>query len=857
MRAALPELGVEGRMGVNTGEVLSGTEERLATGDAVNVAARLEQAAEPGEVLIGAETLALVGVTVEVGEQRSLDLKGKGQPVAGYPLASVREAAERSHSSRFVGRAREVQQLVDAWDRARTGERCELVTVVGDPGVGKSRLVAEALDQIHARVARGRCLSYGEGITYWPVIEVVKQLHTRPDDEHAAAAISSLLGETETLAGTDEIAWAFRKLLEARAPLVVCFDDIQWGEETFLELVESTALLSAGAPILLICMARPELLDRRPGWPAVLRLQPLPAAEAGALVGEAVSEEVRERIVRASGGNPLFLTEMGALGEDAEVPATLRALLAARLDQLDEPERRILERGAVEGELFHRGTVQALAPEETEVTPRLAALVRRDLVRPDRPMLPSEDAYRFRHLLIRDAAYDALPKATRADLHRRFADWLEEHGQSLVELDEIVGYHLEQAALYLAELGQPDSALAELASERLAGAGVRVRRRGDPDAAHSLLGRAVKLVEQPDVHLAAAFAMSHARARDAEPLLEEAARRADADGDAAGAALARTLAGVMRLWLGEVSADEAEQLGLVALPLLEARQDNAGLADVWYALGLGAYNHDCRFEQVVHATEMARSYEAHAGRPHPRSDGLHAMGLLYGPRPVGEALDRVEALDSTLRIDLIRAQLLLMSDRIEEARALARATEERARELGENAHAHANFDMADMESVEGNHEAAAERLRIWCNWCAEQDLVAGISSYAAQLGRELCLAGRYDEAEQSIARARELDDDAWLAQATWRQAAGLVSAHRGEHAAAERLAREALRHLQRTDSTKFHGDAYCDLAEVLEAAGRRDEAIAAWQEALERYERKGVVPLARRVRDRLAALEPA
>ncbi|HEY8107290.1 MAG TPA: adenylate/guanylate cyclase domain-containing protein, partial [Gaiellaceae bacterium] len=228
MREALPELGVEGRIGVNTGEVLAGTEERLATGDAVNVAARLEQAAEPGEVLIGAGTLALAGAAVEVGEERLLDLKGKSEPVAAHPLLAVREAAERSHAARFVGRERELQQLVDAWDVAVAGQRCELVTVVGDPGVGKSRLVAETLDRIDARVVRGRCLSYGEGITYWPVIEVVKQLHARPDDEHVATAISSLLGENETFAGTDEIAWAFRKLLEAQAPLVVCFDDIQW-----------------------------------------------------------------------------------------------------------------------------------------------------------------------------------------------------------------------------------------------------------------------------------------------------------------------------------------------------------------------------------------------------------------------------------------------------------------------------------------------------------------------------------------------------------------------------------------------------------------------------------------------------
>ncbi|MGH2977933.1 MAG: ATP-binding protein, partial [Gaiellaceae bacterium] len=401
---------------------------------------------------------------------------------------------------------------MDAWQRTLAEPRCELVTVVGDPGVGKSRLVAEALAPIDARVVRGRCLAYGEGITYWPVVEVVKQLGALPSDAAAANAIRSLLGESDGVSGTDEISWAFRKLLEEQAPLVVCFDDIQWGQETFLDLVESTALLSTGAPLLLICMARPEFFDRRPTWPATLRLAPLQEEEAGALVGAAVPEDVRQQIVRAAGGNPLFLTEMAALsdegGGEVEVPPTLRALLAARLDQLEEPERRVLERGAVEGELFHRGTVQALAPEETEVTPRLAALVRRDLVRPDRPQLPREDAYRFRHLLIRDAAYDALPKATRADLHRRFADWLEEHGQTLVELDEILGYHLEQAARYLDELGRDDAELSDEAARRLATAGRTALWRADPQAARSLLERAIALRRRADVHLVVDFAQS-------------------------------------------------------------------------------------------------------------------------------------------------------------------------------------------------------------------------------------------------------------------------------------------------------------------------------------------------------------
>lgn len=852
MRDALPELGVEGRIGVNTGEVLAGTEERLATGDAVNVAARLEQAAQPGEILIGAETLALVGGAVEVGHERLLDLKGKSEPVAAHPLLSILESAERAHTSRFVGRERELQQLVDAWDRALAGPRCELVTVVGDPGVGKSRLVGEALEQIDARVARGRCLSYGEGITYWPVVEVVKQLHGRPDDEHAAAAIGSLLGEGSTLAATDEIAWGFRKLLEAQAPLVVVFDDIQWGEETFLELVESTALLSAGAPLLLLCMARPELLDRRPGWPAVLRLEPLPEDEAGALVGGSLSDEVRERIIRASGGNPLFLTEMAALGEDAEVPATLRALLAARLDQLDEPERRVLEHGAVEGELFHRGAVQALAPEESEVTPRLTALVRRDLVRPDRPQLPREDAYRFRHLLIRDAAYDALPKATRADLHRRFAHWLEEHGRSLVELNEILGYHLEQAARYLAELGRPDAGLAEGASRRLATAGERARWRGDADAAHSLLGRAVRLAEQPDIHLEVAFAMSHVAARDAERLLEEAAGRADDRADAGGAALARGLAAQMRLWTGEGSIDDAEALGLAALPLLEDEEDHAGLAQMWFALASGVYNHSDRAEQMLHAAERAREYETLGGLPHQRSDGLRAMAHMLGPRPVGESLVALAAFDPAPRVDLAGAILLAMSGRVEDARTLARTAAEQARELGQRM---PEF-VPEIESLSGNHDAAAELLAAWLDWDAEHGLTGNAALTLAWRGRELALAGRYDEADECAAQALEHPGSSPTLEALRRQAVALVHAHRGEPVAAERLAREALVHVQKTDLPMYQGDAYCDLAEVLEAAGRREEAIAAWHEALDRYERKGIVPLARRVRERLAALEP-
>jgi class 3 adenylate cyclase/tetratricopeptide (TPR) repeat protein len=859
MRDALPELGVKGRIGVNTGEVLAGTEERLATGDAINVAARLQQAAQPGQVLIGSQTHELVGPAVEAGEERLLELKGKSEPIRAYPLVEILKPVERSHASRFVGRERELEQLVDAWDRALARPGCELLTVVGDPGVGKSRLVAEAVGRIDARVVRGRCLSYGEGITYWPVVEVVKQLDALPSDDFAARAIRSL-SEDDSATGTDEIAWAFRKLLEAQAPLVVCFDDIQWGEETFLDLVESIALLSTGAPLLLMCMARPELLDRRPRWPATLRLEPLLEEEAGALVGDAVPDLVRERIVRASGGNPLFLTEMVALagdGAEVEVPATLRALLVARLDQLEESERRVLERGAVEGELFHRGTVQALAPEETEVTPRLAALVRRDLVRPDQSQLPREDAYRFRHLLIRDAAYDALPKSTRADLHRRFAAWLEEHGRSLVEFDEVLGYHLEQAALYLDELGQSDPEVAIAAGDRLALAGRRAYSRGDLAAASSLLERSLGLTRAHrfDVHLELTFAevLRQTDLARAIAVADGAAERAASIGEEAGAALARTMAADAQARGGMESSTELERRAREALPLLEVAGDHDGLAMVWRSLGLVA-NVRCRTEDWARACEQALLY----ARPAQRGEFGASLGvaLCIGPRPADEALARLERLagESPHPVALVaRATLLAMLNRFEEARALALPARERGREFGLD---DPDIFFAEIALIEGDWETSASSLQRACELQEASGNTGHLSTYAPRLGNVLCTLGRYEEAEQLALTGRELGPpDDVLTQQEWRRTLALVRSAQGEHAEAEQLAREAVQFALQTDSPLYQGNAFCDLATVLEAAGRRDEAIASLHQALECYERKPIIPLARRVRERLAALQ--
>ena len=466
MRDALPELGLQGRIGVMTGEVVTGTEERLATGDAVNVAARLEQAAQPGEVLIGQPTLALVRDAAEVEAVEPLELKGKAEPVPAFRLLRVRDAPERRHGARFVGREHELAILREAWERVEKERRCELVTVIGDAGVGKSRLASEFLGSIEATVVQGRCLPYGEGITYWPVVEVLKQLDVSPPEEAAAAAIRSLLGESDAATSAEEIAWAFRKTLEhaaAERPLVVVFDDIQWGEQTFLDLIEHVALLSSDASILLLCMARPELSGAPPHLAGDAPARALARRRRRGAHRRARPERAAHEDRSRRGRQPALHrgdAGDGRRGGTARWSSRPRCRRCSRLASISSspPSAACSSVAAIEGEIFHRGAVQALAPAETQVTPHLAALVRKELIRPDRPQLAGEDGFRFRHLLIRDAAYDALPKATRAELHERLASWLEQHGTELVELDEIVGYHLEQACRYRAELGMPDDA---------------------------------------------------------------------------------------------------------------------------------------------------------------------------------------------------------------------------------------------------------------------------------------------------------------------------------------------------------------------------------------------------------------
>ena len=862
MRDALPTLGIRGRIGVNTGEVVTGTTERLVTGDAVNVAARFEQAAAPGEVLIGETTHSLVHGAVAAESVEPLVLKGKAEPVPAFRLVTVLDAPERSHLSRFVGRDRELAMIGEAWQRAQAESRCELLTVVGDAGVGKSRLVAEALAATEARVVRGRCLPYGAGITYWPVVEVIKQLTVLPSNPVAAAAIRSVLGESDVGTSGDEIAWAFRKLLEEQAPLVCVFDDVQWGDETFLDLVEATALLSTGAPLLLLCMARPELVERRPAWPGTLRLEPLPPEQADAMIGDEVAAELRERIGRAAGGNPLFISEMLAMAAEqaeVEVPPTLRALLAMRLDQLDEPERRVLERGSIEGEIFHRGAVQALTPEDTQVTTRLAALVRQQLVRPDRAQLVGDDGYRFRHLLIRDAAYEALPKALRADLHARFADWLDEHGQELVERDEIVGYHLEQAARYLGELAQPNADIAERAALRLAAAGRRAGDRLDYRAALALLGRAVELLHPIRLDLAleleAAWYMLGVDGRAAAEAADAAAGRAEGANDRSGAMLARATALYLRVYGGDRAAGigEAEELCRAALPLEVEHGDPRRIRLLWRLLAYCA-NARMQNDEDAEAAERELHYARLAGDTPSDTTGLD-MALILGPRPADEALHALEQIAEGLppgASDFGRATLLAMLGRIDDARRLAEARSEHLSEVSGDFSPGAEY-LGLIALIDGDSESACRHTAEFIDK-APPGSDGVMASWKSMLARDLYYLGRIEEVEPLLDAARK---SGWhpVERTLVPAVEALLLSGAGAHDQAAERARAAVATAEtETDNVWLQGWSNEDLALVLERAGCVSEAREALKRALTVWERKRCLPYAERARAQIDSL---
>ena len=571
MREALEDLNVtlrsgfgivlENRTGVNTGEVVTSdtsSSQRLATGDTVNVAARLEQVAPVGEVLIGESTYRLVREFVNVMPVEPLTLKGKPEPVPAYRLLSVTADARSARPADLplVGRAREIAALDAEFRRSVTGPEGRLVTVFGEAGVGKSRLIEEFVRRLagEATVLRGRCLSYGDGITFWPLAEVLRQAAgIVPEDTEedariklkscfgeqladATTRIESSMGLSQDPYGKDELFWGVRVALEelaSRTPLVVVFDDIHWAEATFLDLIEDILDASISVPLLLVCTARDEFREDRPRFAlgrraaSQIELRELSREESGLVVrnllgATSLPGPLERRILALAEGNPLFIEQMlsmlvddGRLRQQAgrwvfsgtakavSVPGNVSSLLGARLDRLGLAERRVVESASVIGLEFSSDAVSVLVQEDnagTDLGPVLAALCRKKLIR--RAEAGTANNFHFSHILIRDAAYARLLKRTRARLHERFAAWLAGMlGSRVAEYEEILGYHLEQSYLYRAELGPMDDAgqrLGATASRHLSSAGHRALVRGDMPAAANLSQRAAALLGEQE-----------------------------------------------------------------------------------------------------------------------------------------------------------------------------------------------------------------------------------------------------------------------------------------------------------------------------------------------------------------------
>jgi hypothetical protein len=683
------------RVCVETGEVVVGDAARgssFATGAAVNAAARLEQAAAPRQCLVGPDCLRLVRDVVVTQAHPVTDLKGIEGTLEAHRLLAIRDD-DGDHAVRvpMVGRALELAVLRQSFDRAVRNRTCQLATVLGPAGIGKSRLANEFISGLDgaATILRGRCVSYGEGVTYWPLVQAVRQaagLTGAEPEQQARAALAGLLegvpdadevlGRVAPVAGLggvpgppEDTAWAVQRLLEALAadrPLVLVVDDLHWAEPGLITVLEGVCDWSLDAPILVAVFARPEFLDDHPGWGAgrtnavAALLEPLRDEEVDALTSGLLDGPMptgaASRIREAAGGNPLFveqllamLVEDGTLARDdqgwtlrghvttLQIPPTITALLAARLDRLSAPERAVLAPAAVIGQVFHKAAVTKLSTVPADqVLAQLRALVRKALIRPTPSDLPGQEAFRFGHVLIRDAAYAALPKSARAELHERFARWLDKHyeGQSY---DDFVGSHLESAYRLRAQLGALDEDAHELGREsagRLEAAG-RLLLFADDKAAIGLLERAdaLRTDEGPDrwdlqIELARAWLRNAERLRDTVETAERVHRAAEALGDQRWA----TLAGLVAAKAGQIThpavdTDALRDRSRLALEMFTAAGDQLELSIVHQSLSAVA-NIDARSSGGLHHTTLAAEHAELAGR-HREAQHLRMSTLFH------------------------------------------------------------------------------------------------------------------------------------------------------------------------------------------------------------------------------------
>ena len=890
-------------VGVSTGEVVVGGDLQPA-GEPLSVATRLARRSANGDVLLDDQTHRLAR-----GDVGARAANGAYILVNAAPVTPGRGGGRRSA---IVGRERELRRLNDAFAQAVADGSCQLFTILGAAGVGKSRLVDEFLAEIdHARVCRGRCLPYGEGITYWPVLEIVRDavgiddgdspddaldrltsaLAATDDPQRLARNLAELIGLSDGVLSAEDARIAVRVLIEtlARAePAIIVFDDIHWGESAFLDLVEHLAEWIRGSATLLVCLARPELLDERHAWgggklnATSILLEPLSDAESARLIdnldGEALDEEMRQRIVAGAEGNPLFVEEMLALALEDEgrgelsVPPTIHALLAARLDRLGETERLVLECASVGGKVFYEDAVVELAaPASAEhVAAALDALVRKELIRPDRTSLGAR-TYRFRHLLIRDAAYDAIPKHARADLHERFGRWLEHTASDrLAEYEEVVGYHLEQACLLLRQLGVADTharELARAAAARLGTAGRRAFIRSDAPAGVNLVSRAVALLPPEDpqrVELVPNVRVIQGLGTDfawAERVLTEAVEAAATTGDRRLAANALVQRAFLHLFTeADVTADELLETAGRAADVFEDLDDNLGLARAWRLIAQAHYlarrGHEC-----AEASERAFAYARLADDVFEQREILEWLAIAYflGPIPAEEGVRRCEQLreqtrgDAVAEVHILGAQafLLGMLGRTDAALALLSRGEELLEELGEWIWVY-TWHAAAIHLWQGDAARAEAELRPSYDALKKLGERSHFSTMTHGLAMATYLQGRYDEAEQltreceEAARANDV-----FSEIMWRSVRAKVFARTGRLDAAATLAAEAVALARSGDFHVGTAEALMDLAEVEALSGRADNAAAALEDALRYCALKGNLLAAERARRRL------
>src|SRR3954462_1116866 len=871
------ELELEARVGIESGEVVADdSDSTFATGEAVNVAARLQQAAEPGQVVLGPGTHRLTLGRVEGEDLGPVELKGLGREIwAWRALSGKPDEVRELQAAPLVGRDAELELLQNTYDRALRDRRAHLFTIYGDAGVGKSRLAHEFSQSVEgATVLSGRSLPYGEGVTYWPLAGMVKcaagiadddpldvaidKLRSFCEDEVVADLLGLASGVLEAVQGErsqQEIAWAaleWAQRLAQEQPLVLVFEDIHWAEEPLLELIEHLATWVREAPLLLVSLARPELLDIRPGWgggrvrATAIELEPLGESESEELVdalmtGGQLSEDDRRQLLGKTEGNPLFLEEtVRMLAEDGSagidrIPDTLQALIAARIDRLDPEAKALLQRAAVIGRTFWEGALERLSPELESLEGTLDDLRLREFVLDEeRSSIRGERAYKFKHVLIREVAYSGLSKSARAEHHARFAEWLKERAGE--ERMKIRAFHLDRATALLTELdGAAPVELQREAAEALTEAGLRGFAREANRVGRQHFLRALELEPTLRRRYLAARAADRlsdlpAVSREMEEVL--AAAIAEGDGWTQGRALV-TLAEAAVLREADVSA--AEQMIDNALEVLEPDDHNGRYRALRPRATIAWMRGDLAKEEQVmlEALELARASE-HKGFESEAADELasvylarleldRAAPLIEQAILLAEESGSAEARGRALRF---AGQLYLQRRELDDAEAALEAAREHLAEAGAAWSLGRTLNFSAWTARHKGDLPRAERLfRESIRILAPLEDRATLCETQRSLAELLLVQGRVDEAERFALAARETvgpHDISSLASTT--MALGLVRAAQGRDGEAEELLRQAYETIAPTELRLTQCEVMQALTQFLRDRGREDEA---------------------------------